>query len=512
MDQATVEDISDWWDSFIDQIRDQDGNPFHGLQDFHSPCQVEVFWMAKPVEGQSVIIMHDRDRPDREIVVNGPFKGENFIEKIADVSKEARWQQPIPAQAFETAPGKQPTRDDVLAYVTSILIGKLEESIFTDFSIRGLQFRQGSRIWANSSYHIIVGNVTDFDLPGDTHSENEETESDKESEEDTESEDSDSESEDEEFEVQPAGGGFIYPAVWVDEPPERSFEQKVWGSNFRENEVVYHGEILGNDFLAFRDGLLAIFHDDGDHILKMLNTIFGIGIFGDYFQWRSLQPREFISGNAGPDGFSNSRAELSTPSGRNQLWHGESGPEDHERSLIRSEVIEYLLRVTEVVFPIPDLRERITLHLQAHTHFSDDEYTASFLLNWNIIEQHIEDLLNQDLRDDYDVNRDRRETIQGHNWFISHRIELAEIVDTIDETLYSELDSHRKKRNKVVHDMETVSAERAEDIDHFVSELLCREINSHLESTDTPPIEHRPIPMKPTTRRDARRQEYDPKK
>ena len=175
-------------------------------------------------------------------------------------------------------------------------------------------------------------------------------------------------------------------------------------------------------------------------------------------------------------------------------------------------MIEYLLRVTEVVFPIPGLRERITLHLQAHTHFSDDEYTASFLLNWNIIEQHIEDLLNQDLRDDYDVNRDRRETIQGHNWFISHRIELAEIVDTIDEALYSELDRHRKKRNKVVHDMETVSAERAEDIDHFVSELLCREINSHLESTGTPPIEHRPIPMKPMTRRDARRQEYDPKK
>jgi hypothetical protein len=200
--------------------------------------------MAEPVEGQSVIITHNKDRPDREIVVNGPFKGENFIEKIADVSKEARWQQPIPAQAFETAPGKQPTRDDVLAYVTSILIGKLEESIFIDFSIRGLQFRQGSRIWANSSYHIIVGNVTDFDLPGDTRSENEETESDKEGEEDTESEDSDSESEDEEFEVQPAGGGFIYPAVWVDEPPERSFEQKVWGSNFRENEVVYQMKYL----------------------------------------------------------------------------------------------------------------------------------------------------------------------------------------------------------------------------------------------------------------------------
>lgn len=89
---------------------------------------------------------------------------------------------------------------------------------------------------------------------------------------------------------------------------------------------------------------------------------------------------------------------------------------------------------------------------------------------------------------------------------------MAEIVDTIDEDLYSELDRHRKKRNKEVHDMETVSAERAEDIDHFVSELLCREVNNHLESTDIPPVEHIPIPMKPTTRRNARRGEYDPRK
>lgn len=510
-----ADEVEEWWGSYIDKIRERNGTLFHGMQDFSSPCQVEVFWLKEPLEGQSVIITHDRKRPDKEITINGPYKGENFIEKVATVSQEERWQQALPPQTFKTPPGRRPIREDALAHVISVLIDRLEESIFTSFSFSELRFLTGSRLWGNSSYHIMVGNVVDFDLPGEATSEESPVTSDENSQQDVDSEEDqnpESNEQDEELELQSAGAGFIYPAVWVDKPPERSFQEKIWGSNFRENEVVYNKEILGDDFLAFRDGLLAILSDDSDRILKLLNTLFGIGIFGKYFQWRSLQPREFISGHATVDGFSNSHAETSTPSGRNQLWHGETGPDDHERGLIKSEIIDYFLKITEVVFPLEDLRERVTLHLQAHTHFSDDEYTASFLLNWNIIEQHVEDILNSNLRDQYDVNRDRRDTIQGRNWFISHRIELAEITDAIDDKIYSELDRHRKKRNAVVHNMETVSAERAEDIDHLVSELLCREINTHLEPTDIDPIQHMPIPMKPSTRRDARQNEYDPRK
>ncbi|QZY00517.1 hypothetical protein [Halobaculum rubrum] len=515
MSETTAEDVEDWWESSIDQIRENEGSLFHGLQDFNSPAQVEVFWIQEPIEGQAVMVTHDRNRSDKEITINGPYQGDRFIEEVATVGQEERWRQALPPQALKTPPGRQPIREDALAIVISKLVSRLEESIFNDFSSSQIRFLEGERIWGNSSYHVLVGNVVDFDLPGEFTSDDDQSESDEESKVEPESDDDSSsghDNQDEEMESQPAGGGFIYPAVWVDRPPEREFEEKVWGSYFRENEVVYQDEILGKGFLAFRDGLLAVLDDDGDHILKLLNTFFGIGIYGDHFQWRSLQPREFISGQAGPGGFANSHAELSTPSGRNQLWHGESGPADHERSLISVELIEYLLRATEVVFEVEDLRERVTLHLQAHTHFIDDEYTASFLLNWNIIEQHIEELLNRTLRDEYEVNRDRRETIQGHNWFISHRIELAEITGVIDDDLYSELDRHRKKRNKVVHDMETVSAERAEDIDHFVSELLTREINTHLESTEVDPIVHKPVPMKPKTRRDWRKGDYDPKK
>lgn len=511
----TTAEIKSWWREYVERAQDGEGNAYHGLhvQNFNPPCQIEVFWISEPLEGQLVFATHDRERPDKEVIVNGPYDGNEFLEEVTAVGQEDRWQQPVPPQSFKSPPGKKPKRVDILASTVATFIDRLQESIFTDFS--SFNFLRGSRLWGNSSYHILIGNVTDYSVLGESkNAENSSaTDEDDLAESDSaEESDTDTNEEREDDEVEPAGGGYIYPAVWVDAAPERTFEEKVWGSPRRENEVVYRDEILGNVFLAFRDGLLAVLDDDADRTLKLLNTFFGIGIIGRYFQWRSLQPREFISGRANQSGFKGSHAELSTPSGRNQLWLGESGPDDYERGLIQSEYIDYLLDITEVVFNVDDLRERITLHLQAHTHFLDDEYTASFLLNWNVIEQHVEDLLNRNLRDEFGVNRERRDTIQGRHWFISHRLELAEITNTIDDNVYSELDRHRTKRNRVVHEMDTVAVERAEDIDHLVSELLSRQINKRLYQTNIDHFQHYPVPMKPSTRQDARKGDYDPRK
>jgi hypothetical protein len=93
----------------------------------------------------------------------------------------------------------------------------------------------------------------------------------------------------------------------------------------------------------------------------------------------------------------------------------------------------------------------------------------------------VPDILDPHLRDKYDVNRDRRESIKdGSHWFISHMLEVAEITDAIRDNEYSQLDEFRSKRNKIVHDMETASEEQAENLNELVSTLLQREIDTVL--------------------------------
>lgn len=70
-------------------------------------------------------------------------------------------------------------------------------------------------------------------------------------------------------------------------------------------------------------------------------------------------------------------------------------------------------------------------------------------------------------------------------------LEFAEIADIVSESEYEKLDTHRDLRNDIVHEMDSVSSEEAEELDVLVSELLVRNINKYLEAQDVETIESR---------------------
>lgn len=487
---ANSQEVEDWWISFIENRRVESSAPFHTVQDYSSPCQVEVFWIEEPLEGQLIFVTRDREREDKEVIVNGPYSGENFIEKIAEVSKEDRWQKEVPPQDFKSPPGQTPRREDVLASLISSLVDRLEQSIFTDFSTPGLRFLNKGRLWPQSSYHILTGNVVD-DTPSDGvelgGNEVEQDEDETETEENDESESKDEnegDSKEQVAEEQPAGGGFIYPAVWVKEAPDRTFEEKVWDSGDFQFDVVFEAELCGLDFQVRKDGLLYLVSNDGDEIQQILNTFFGIGILHRSRRWRALLGREIISAKYKEGEISSASYESSTPSGRNQLASPADQPPDHERGIVTIDAIERFIEITDVVYPIHNVRNRIILHLQAHTHLLDDELDASFVLNWTVVEQLIDDLLKRNIREEY-----------GLDWE-DKALEYAATADIIEHSEYEMLDKFRDKRNNIIHHMESASVEEAEKLDILLSKLLVRDINHYLQQNDVQEINYQPYPIK----------------
>lgn len=63
------------------------------VYDFRSPCQIEVFWLRYP-ELQLILVTHFYERPDKEIILNGPYYSNEFIDKIEHILKESRWSKP----------------------------------------------------------------------------------------------------------------------------------------------------------------------------------------------------------------------------------------------------------------------------------------------------------------------------------------------------------------------------------------------------------------------------------
>jgi len=489
---ANSQEAEDWWISFIEDRRGESSAPFHTVQDYSSPCQVEVFWIEEPLEGQLIFVTRDREREDKEVIVNGPYSGENFIEKVAEVSKEDRWQKEVPPQDFDGPPGQTPRREDVLASLISKLVGRLEQSIFTDFSTPGLRFLTEGRLWPQGSFRILTGNVVD-DTPSDDtklgenkeEQDGDETETGKTDESESKDEnDEDSKEQEQVTEKQPAGGGFIYPAVWVDKAPDRTFEEKVWDSGDFNFDVVLKAELCGLDFQVRRDGLLYLVSDNGEEIQQILNTFFGIGLFHRFRRWRTLLGREIISAKYAEGEISSASYESSTPSGRNQLASPADQPPDHERGIVTTEAIERFIEITDVVYPIHNVRNRVILHLQAHTHLLDDELDASFVLNWTVVEQLIDDLLKRNIRKEY-----------GLDWE-DKALEYAAAADIIEHSEYEMLDEFRDKRNDIIHHMGSASVEEAEKLDILLSKLLVRDINHYLQRNDVQKINYQPYPIK----------------
>jgi len=487
---ANSQEVEDWWISFIEDRRREVSPSFLTVQDYSSPCQVEVFWIEEPLEGQLIFVTRDREREDKEVIVNGPYSGENFIEKVSEVSKEERWQKEVPPQDFKTPPGQTPRREDVLASLISNLVGRLEQSIFTDFTTSGLRFLNKGRLWPQSSFRILTGNVVDdtsFDVVelGENEEEQDEDETETEETDESESKDeNDDGSKEQVAEKQLAGGGFIYPAVWVDEAPDRTFEEKVWDSGDFQFDVVFEAELCDLDFQVRRDGLLSLMSDNGEEIQQILNTFFGIGILHRSRRWRTLLGREIISAKYAEGEISSASYESSTPSGRNQLASPADQPPDHERGIVTTEAIERFIEITDIVYPIHSVRNRIILHLQAHTHLLDDELDASFALNWTVVEQLIDDLLKRNVRKEY-----------GLDWE-DKALEYAAAANIIEHSEYEMLDDFRDKRNDIIHHMESASVEEAEKLDILLSKLLVRDINHYLQQNDVQEIDYRPYPIK----------------
>jgi hypothetical protein len=493
MTDRGTKQIEDWFENAIVVAREGSGLLQHGF-DLSEPCQIEVFWMNHPLEGQVFVITHDRDRPDEQIIINGPFGGSSFVEKVGEIVQADRWVEPLPPPRNKKPGRGPPTKADRFASTITRFVERMEQSIFTNIPSK-VYLLGGQRLWDQTFSHIFLGNVGEYELDEiikiSTESDTDENSKENESEQSNGDQESDDESE-----RIVAGGGYIYEPVWIEKAPKSTFSEKVWGNKPRNYEKVYTSEICDFDFHAYRDGLLLVSSEDGEEVQQVLNTLFGVGLFHRYRMWRALLRNEIYSAILENGEISRAGWEGSTPTGRNELVNPEDRPSDYDRSLLPIEGLQRFIEIVNVVYPIHNVRNRIILHLQSHSHLLDDEFQASFVLNWTCIEQLVDDLLKERVDDAYDLDWEDK------------GLEFAEFADLIEPSEYELLDKHRNNRNNIIHDMESVSVKEAEELDLLVSKLLTRNVNTYLQSQNVSPINFQPVPIKFENRKPEIRRDF----
>ena len=91
------ESLRQWYLKYIDYFRKEyaklssnEKQNMNNTNNFLNPCQIEVFWITDP-DYQLIIQSNFSDRPDKEIIINGPYKPHEFYSNVISILKEKRW-------------------------------------------------------------------------------------------------------------------------------------------------------------------------------------------------------------------------------------------------------------------------------------------------------------------------------------------------------------------------------------------------------------------------------------
>lgn len=494
--------------------------------DMHHPRQVEIFWIGTPIECQYIIITHDEYRDDDEVIINGPYSGNKFLNKIDNILNEPRWKQSVeggPSKRFDpaTATSSKITtrRENILDIFQGLdrTLGAMalrdpqpHLHIMGDFLNTGIAMLIRGNIFELDNGTDIFKEHFDDEVDSDSTSENEgstDSESDEngevsgqsdETQGHTESEDDgvDADESDEATEESlyigqelNALGTYFYKPVWIGGTPELEFKDRILINLPLEFETVLSTEIDGSSLYFTKDGFIGVDEsEDKEYALNLLNTLFGASVLLNH-PFEAATREDLMSVLLEDDEIKRKRGDPSIRRSHASTEYHSSVPYRYgptiERQVVEVEYIEDLCDLVNELFQNQELKERLNSTLQSYTHHVNEEYTQAYLLAWISIEQYINSALDQFLKQQKDVNSDRRRELRrGGHWGSSHLLEMMEISNCISNDRYSKLTRMRRKRNDIVHKTENATKEESENIVNLSFLLIDEELSDEESGPD----------------------------
>lgn len=128
--------LKEWHENFLKLFREESSklskeekDHISYMYDFHSPCQIEVFWLKQP-EWQLIVETHFEDRPDDEIIINGPYDSSIFQDEVKNILNHTRWQVPVDGNS---SPDSTKYYGDSLAEELHGFVEMAKNALFSDW-------------------------------------------------------------------------------------------------------------------------------------------------------------------------------------------------------------------------------------------------------------------------------------------------------------------------------------------------------------------------------------------
>ena len=476
------ESLKQWYLKFIDYLRKEyeklpavEKKNSTISHDFFNPCQIEVFWIAD-LDYQLIIQSNFNDRPDKEIIINGPYKSYEFCSKVITILKEKRWTRklkqilPYRYEQFDTLGEKMAkeihrfiefSKNSAFTSQNEFreVIGMTVDDTWTfihDGNIGELDYIQK----ANKIIHNIKQNASNkqritVTLPEPVQFSNDEYS---------------------------GFGVHLFPPVVMGPKHKRSIEELICGTfNHRVNNKIFDTKICDNQIIVNKDGFIFVESKNKKNALKILNLIMAFGMFYG-FSMHAVREQELVMTNYDNQDLTVTDMEWDSETRRAYLIedHFNSKPNHFiVKTEINPDTIKEILSNTEKILGVEKLSEDMRLLNEGLTHFANSEFAPAFVMSWSVIEKHYSDHWNTLLHQKNIVNN-RLKKLNSIQRSIDSILQILRLLEEIDEKSYARLMKLKNKRNEFYHNGKQVIRNDADSCIKYARKLVDDEINKHI--------------------------------
>ncbi|NIP61283.1 MAG: hypothetical protein GWN01_10265 [Nitrosopumilaceae archaeon] len=440
-----------------------------------TPCQVEVFWLENP-ELQFIVTSNMPSRKDLEIIINGPFRGHEFIEKSLSIIKK-RWNAPITeTDRKEGVVGPYDNYAEAMATQIHNFVEYVKFHFFNPTSkyvTHGGGGALSQKIWCQN----YVGNIFDNDY----HAEVDHAIMLIKKYATLKLKQKNSGSQQVATEQWSGFGAHLFPPIVVGKKSKPTVEQLLMGNDYDQslNCIVIDTTIGKHNILIQKDGYVLVITKDKHIALRILNLIISLAILQNQ-SFFVVREHELSLAGYNKKSQSIDRMQWRSQTIRSALM-GRSGKNFHigyPTTEIQKRVLLSWIKNASKVIDCQNVVEELWLYAEAHTHLENTEYEQSFIMSWTIIEKYYSQKWKKKLHE-LGLSKKRIDKLTNSNqWSIDYIIEVMNLSKQLENVDYDLLMRLKRKRNRFYHDGEHVSKEESVACYDFATKVMREKLHS----------------------------------
>ena len=425
---------------------------------YNPSCQIEIFWLNNP-NWQIIVTTHFEDRRDLEVVVNGPYNSNIFLEEAEKILSQPRWNKPLYKNSKNLDSNLPSHYGEFIAQWLRGFIEAAKNATFMNYKT-AINFSRQATL-ENGSIEQFYGDKRSFsyeklaknmiaDVKYQLESSKKLRPVPKRQPESPKS--------------CKGCGTYFLPPVIIGKLPKLTISDRLYGTTSRHRPML-DGKLFVKLFgktpvIITDDGFVGVCTSNHELAIKVLNTMMATfeikGLEAKAVREHELSEIDYDPETLNIIGFS---YDLDTI--RNKFFHDypkEAIPEYTFRKM-KVESIKNIIEAASKTFEDSDMTKITVDFGDMLAHSKDSEFSQAFIIGWTIIEKHI--------------SQKYKDKVKSKRLFSVDKM-LKNLKPTMPEQDYDTFMSFKSIRNKYLHGDGQITKRQAQNMSDAVKNYVLK--------------------------------------